>query len=97
MKVYITNKDATGSVKIESYDPHGDMKAPLDTQLLMPNQGPEAKEIELSANKCYLLTAVADATLSDNGKIINPDSQQNITVRQRQDVAPVNQPTGPKK
>lgn len=92
MKVSLINHDSSASVKIAAYDPNGDMKAPLDEQLLMPNQGTEPKELQLTAGRCYLLTISEDSNSAGQRLVINPDSQQNMLVREREDVAVADQP-----
>ena len=80
MKISITNHDSTASLKVETYDSNSDMKASLETTLIMANQGSEAKEFNLAHGRAILLTASPDMTLEGNNVVINPDSQQNMVV-----------------
>lgn len=80
MKISITNHDSTASLKVETYDSNSDMKASLETTLIMANQGSEPKEFNLTPGRVILLTASPDMTLEGNNVVINPDSQQNMVV-----------------
>ena len=80
MKISIINHDSTASLKVETYDSNSDMKASLETTLIMANQGNEPKEFNLAPGRAILLTASPDMTLGGNTVVINPDSQQNMVV-----------------
>lgn len=85
MKISIINHDSTASIKIDQFDSNGSMTQPEHTVMLMANEGQAPKEVEVLQGRVLLLTPQPDMTLESNGRIINPDSQQNIVSSERID------------